>query len=150
MIAGELAGRAVPESAAVCMELAETLARASDQQESALAGLVERVDATGEMPRWGLPSTQAWLRSRLGMRESRARERITLARQRRRLPEVSRMLAVGELSYGYAATVADAVARLGDEECGAAENLLLGMVDQGFSAGKVAGDAVPDVRRAGL
>lgn len=120
------------------MELAETLARASDQQESALAGLIGRVDASGETRRWGLPSTQAWLRSRLGMRETRARERITLARQVRRLPEVSRMLAAGELSYGYASTVADAVARLGDDECEAAEGVLLEMVDQGFSAGKVA------------
>ncbi|MGH3240184.1 MAG: DUF222 domain-containing protein [Spirillospora sp.] len=138
LIAGELAGRAAPESGAVCMELAETLARASDQQESALAGLIGRVDASGETRRWGLPSTQAWLRSRLGMRETRARERITLARQVRRLPEVSRMLAAGELSYGYASTVADAVARLGDDECEAAEGVLLEMVDQGFSAGKVA------------
>ncbi|MEO3826497.1 DUF222 domain-containing protein [Actinomadura sp. B10D3] len=137
-IAAELAGRSAPESPSSCMELAEKLAAASDAQESALADLIGRVDATGEMRRWGLPSTQAWLRSRLGMRESRARERVTLARQRHRLPKVTAMLADGELSYGYAATVADAVARLDDADCEKAESVLLDMVDQGFSAGKVA------------
>ncbi|MFI0373610.1 DUF222 domain-containing protein [Actinomadura sp. 1N219] len=137
-ITHELAGRDAPESPAACMELAETLAAASDQQESALAELIGRVDASGEMRRWGLPSTQAWLRSRLGMRESRAKERITLARQRHRLPRVAELLATGELSHGHASTVADAVARLDDEDCAAAEKVLLDMVDQGFSAGKVA------------
>ncbi|WUI00482.1 HNH endonuclease [Spirillospora sp. NBC_00431] len=138
VIARELAQRGAPESPAACMELAETLASASDQQESALAELIGRVDASGEMRRWGLPSTQAWLRSRLGMRESRAKERITLARQRHRLPRVAELLASGELTYGYASTVADAVARLDDDDCAKAETVLLGMVDQGFSAGKVA------------
>ncbi|WP_171064761.1 DUF222 domain-containing protein, partial [Actinomadura soli] len=138
VIARELAGRDAPDSAAACMELAETLARATDQQESALAAMIGRVDATGEMRRWGLPSTQAWLRSRLGMRETRARERVTLARQRHRLPRVTKMLAAGELSYGYASTIADAIARLDDQDCAAAENVLLDMVDQGFSAGKLA------------
>ncbi|MFI0409937.1 DUF222 domain-containing protein [Actinomadura sp. 3N508] len=137
-IARELAERNAPDSPAACMELAETLAAASDLQESALAELIGRVDASGEMRRWGLPSTQAWLRSRLGMRESRAKERITLARQRDRLPRVAELLATGELTYGYASTVADAVARLDDEDCAAAEKVLLDMVDQGFSAGKVA------------
>jgi hypothetical protein len=137
-IAAELARRAAPESPSVCMELAETLAAASDAQESALAEMIGRVDATGEMRRWGLPSTQAWLRSRLGMRDSRARERVTLARQRHRLPQVTAMLADGDLSYGYASTVADAVARLDDDDCAKAEKLLLDMVGQGFSAGKVA------------
>ncbi|MFI0369167.1 DUF222 domain-containing protein [Actinomadura sp. 1N219] len=137
-ITHELAGRDAPESPAACMELAETLAAASDQQESALAELIGRVDASGEMRRWGIPSTQAWLRSRLGMRESRAKERITLARQRHRLPRVAELLATGELTYGYATTVADAVARLDDTDCAKAESLLLDMVHQGFSAGKVA------------
>ncbi|MFI0485508.1 DUF222 domain-containing protein [Actinomadura sp. 9N215] len=137
-ISRELAGRCAPDSPAACMELAETLVMASDRQESALAELVGRVDASGEMRRWGLPSTQAWLRSRLGMRESRAKERVTLARQRHRLPRVAKLLATGELTYGYASTVADAVARLEDDDCAKAEALLLDMVDQGFSAGKVA------------
>ncbi|MFA1549231.1 DUF222 domain-containing protein [Actinomadura chokoriensis] len=137
-IAAELAARPAPESASVCMELAETLAAATDAQEGALAGLIGQVDAAGEVRRWGLPSTQAWLRSRLGMRESRARERLTLARHRHRLPEVRERLASGELSYGYAATVAEAVARLDDQDCAKAETLLLDMVGQGVSPGKLA------------
>ncbi|MBD2891912.1 hypothetical protein amrb99_08200 [Actinomadura sp. RB99] len=137
-IATELASREAPESAAACLELTETLVAASDMQESALAGFIGRVDAAGEQARWGYPSTQAWLRSRLGMRDSRAKERLTLARQRHRLPEVCAQLAAGELSYGYAATVADSVARLDDHDCAEAEATLLGFVEQGFSAGKVA------------
>ncbi|TDD27863.1 HNH endonuclease [Actinomadura sp. KC06] len=137
-IARELAARTAPESAAACMELAETLAAACDQQESALAELIGRVDASGEMRRWGLPSTQAWLRSHMGMRDSRAKERLTLARQRHRLPRITQLLATGDLTYGYATTVTDAVARLDDDDCTQAETVLLDMIDQGFSPGKVA------------
>ncbi|TMQ90863.1 DUF222 domain-containing protein [Actinomadura soli] len=137
-ITHELAGRNTPESPAACMDIAETLAAASDQQESALAALIARVDTSGELRRWGLPSTQAWLRSRLGMRETRAKERITLARQRHRLPRLTQRLATGNLTHGHATTITDAVARLNDQDCTQAETVLLGMVDQGFSAAKVA------------
>ncbi len=44
----------------------------------------------------------------------------------------------GDLSFGYAATIAGAVARLDDADCADAEEVLLGMVEEGFSAGKVA------------
>ena len=137
-IATELAQREAPESAAACLELTETLVAASDMQESALAGFIGRVDATKEQARWGYPSTQAWLRSRLGMRDNRVKERLTLARQRHRLPEVCAQLSSGHLSHGYAITVADSVSRLDDTDCAKAEATLLGFVDQGFSAGKVA------------
>ncbi|MDL4814476.1 HNH endonuclease signature motif containing protein [Actinomadura opuntiae] len=138
VIATELAQREAPESAAACLELTEDLAAACDMQESALAGFIGRADATGEMRRWGYPSTQSWLRSRLGMRDHRVKERLALARQRHRLPTVARMLAAGELSYGYATTVADSVARLDDVEAAKAEAFLLEKVHEGFSAGKVA------------
>ncbi|MWA02081.1 DUF222 domain-containing protein [Actinomadura sp. LD22] len=146
-IATELATREAPESAAACLELTEALAAASDMQESVLAGFIGRVDAAGEQARWGYPSTRAWLRSRLGMRESRAKERLTLARQRHRVPQVSARLASGDLSFGYATTITDAVARLDDHDCAEAEEILLGFVDQGFSAGKVAafGHRIRDV-----
>ncbi|MER6817915.1 DUF222 domain-containing protein [Spirillospora sp. NPDC000708] len=137
-IATELAQREAPESAAACLELTETLVAASDLQESALAGFIGRVDAAGEQARWGYPSTQAWLRSRLGMRDNRVKERLVLARQRHRLPQVAECLAAGDLSHGYAVTVADSVARLNDTDCAEAETILLGFVEQGFSAGKVA------------
>ncbi|WP_131736867.1 hypothetical protein, partial [Actinomadura roseirufa] len=45
-IASELARRDAPESGAVCMELAESLGRTVDLCESALSGLVARVDVT--------------------------------------------------------------------------------------------------------
>ncbi|TDE23997.1 HNH endonuclease signature motif containing protein, partial [Actinomadura sp. 6K520] len=146
-IAAELARRDMPDSPALCMEAAETLAAATDRHESVLAGLIGRVDAAGEMRRWGHSSTRAWLRTRLGMREARAKERLALARQRHRLPKVSDLLASGALSYGYAATIAAAVTRLDDEDCAAAENILLDLAGQGFSAGKVAvfGDRITDL-----
>ncbi|MFF0525678.1 DUF222 domain-containing protein [Actinomadura nitritigenes] len=137
-IATELAQRQVPESPAACLELTETLVAACDLQESVLAGFIGRVDASGEQARWGYPSTQAWLRSRLGMRDNRVKERLVLARQRHRLPQVAERLAAGDLSHGYAVTVADSVARLDDIDCAEAETILLGFVEQGFSAGKVA------------
>lgn len=138
VIAAELARRPPPESAAACMQLAETLASAGDMNEAALAGLIGVVDSGREGQKWGFPSTQAWLRNRLGMRDARARERLALARQRDRLTRVTTRWATGELSTGYAATIAGAVNRLADADCAAAEDILLGMVDQGFSAGKVA------------
>ncbi|MEU5991293.1 DUF222 domain-containing protein [Spirillospora sp. NPDC047418] len=137
-IAAELARRAAPESAAACMELAEALAAAGDLQEAALADLVGVVDRSREVQRWGFPSTRAWLRSRLGMRDARAKERVTLARQRHRLTEVTGRWTAGTLSTGYAATIAGAVTRLDDKDCAAAQDILLGLVDQGCSAGKVA------------
>ncbi|GAA2588603.1 DUF222 domain-containing protein [Actinomadura fulvescens] len=137
-IATELAQRSAPDSGAACMELAEKLASATDQAESALAGLIAVVDRTAETKHWGLPSTQAWLRCHLGMREGRAKERLTLARQLPRLQQVSKQLATGTLSYGYAATIADAVQRLGDDDCAPAEDILLRAASDGLSAGKVA------------
>ncbi|MFG2243660.1 DUF222 domain-containing protein [Spirillospora sp. NPDC048823] len=146
-IAAELARRPVADNPAVCMEQAETLARTIDLHESTLAGLIGQVDRAGEMRRWGLPSALAWLRTHMGMRESRAKERLALARQRDRLPRVADRLACGELSYGYAATIAGAVARLNDEDCAAAEEILLDLTGQGFSAGKVAafGNKITDL-----
>ncbi|MFI0351025.1 DUF222 domain-containing protein [Actinomadura sp. 9N407] len=125
-------------SAAACMDWAETLIRAADVQESTLAGLIGMVDRAGEMRRWGYPSTQAWLRSRLGMRDARAKDRVLLSRHLLRLPEVTRRLAHGSLSSGYALAVVQSVARLGDDDCAKAEALLLEMADDGFSAAKVA------------
>ncbi|MEU8347498.1 DUF222 domain-containing protein [Spirillospora sp. NPDC048832] len=147
VIAAALASRTAPDSPTACLELAEELAAANDLQEAALAGLVGVVDRAREVQRWGFPSTRSWLRSRMGMRESRAKERLTLARQRHRLTEVTERWTTGELSTGYAATIAEATARLDDDDCPAAEDILLDMVDKGFSAGKVAsfGKRIRDV-----
>ncbi|MFG2000660.1 DUF222 domain-containing protein [Spirillospora sp. NPDC048911] len=137
-IATTLAQRPAPESGAACMELAEKLATVIDQHEHALAGLIAVVDRTGEMKASGLASAQAWLRCHMGMREGRAKERITLARQLPRLQQVRTRLAAGALSYGYAATIAVAVQRLNDEDCVAGEGILLQAADEGVSADKVA------------
>ncbi|MEO3825344.1 DUF222 domain-containing protein [Actinomadura sp. B10D3] len=137
-IAVELARRTPPPSAPACMELTEALAAATDMHEAALAGFIGVVDTGREVQRWGFPSTQSWLRNRLGMRDARAKERLTLARQHHRLPRVAEQWAAGELSFGYAATIAGAVARLDDHDCATAEEVLLDMVGRDFSAGKIA------------
>ncbi|HEV7933194.1 MAG TPA: DUF222 domain-containing protein, partial [Actinomadura sp.] len=98
VIALELASREAPGSAVACMELAEGLGAALDVGEAALARLVHRVDASGEVHRWGFSSTSAWLRNRLGMRTGRAGERVTLARQLGRLSLTAKRLRAGDLS----------------------------------------------------
>jgi hypothetical protein len=142
VIAGELASRSAPDgrpgSAAVCMELAETLGRVIDLGEAALAGLVARVDGSGEAARWGFACTSAWLRHRLGMRTGRAKERLTLARGLRRLPTTGKLLSAGELSYGYAATITDALTRLDDQDAATGEEILLQLARDGASADQVA------------
>jgi hypothetical protein len=134
----ELAGRPPVESAVACMELARTLGRTLDVGEAALAGFVGEVDRSGEARRWGFASTGAWLKRDLGMRPGRAGERVMLARQSRRLPLVGEQLASGGLPYGYAATIARAVNRLDDDDAATAEGYLLGLKEQGLSAGQVA------------
>ncbi|GAA4235223.1 hypothetical protein GCM10022254_42010 [Actinomadura meridiana] len=138
VIAAELAQRSAPDSAAACRELAESVGAATDQLEVALAGLVAVVDRAGEVRQWGYPSTHAWLRHRLGMRDNRAKERLTLARQRDRLTKVTTRWTTGNLSFGYAATIAGAVACLDDHDCQAAETILLDLVDHDCSPAKVA------------
>src|SRR5688572_18335328 len=106
-VAAELARREVAGSAVVCLEEAEALIRAADVLERAVAHRVAVVDAAGEMRRWGYPSTRSWLRSRLGMREARAKERLLLARHLPRLPAVAERLTTGTLSLGHTAAVAE-------------------------------------------
>ncbi|SNT46790.1 protein of unknown function, partial [Actinomadura meyerae] len=66
---------------------------------------------------------------------------------RHRLPDITRRLNDGDLSYGYASTISAAVARLDDTDCTTAEHLLLDLVGKGFSAGKVAafGNKITDL-----
>ncbi|MFI0451755.1 DUF222 domain-containing protein [Actinomadura sp. 6N118] len=146
-IAAELATREADESGTSCKELAEILAGAVDQTEHALAGLIARVDISGVVKDWGFASTKAWLRTTLGMRDGRAQERLRLARQLPRLTQVDKRWAAGDLSYGYAATIAEAVHRLSDEDCAKAEDILLGLADEGVSPVKVArlGHRIRDV-----
>jgi uncharacterized protein DUF222 len=136
----ELAARPAPESPAVAMELAETLGWSLDQGEAALATLIRAVDGSAEPQRWGYNGPLAWLRHRLGMRTGRAKERLTLARQLPRLRLTRKLLAAGELSYGYAATITESLARLTDADAASGERILL----------ELAGSAsVNDVAKAG-
>ncbi|MBC6459255.1 HNH endonuclease signature motif containing protein [Actinomadura sp. HBU206391] len=134
----ELAARRPPESAVACMELAERLGRVIDVGEAALAALVRRVDCAGEVRGSGYSCTSAWLRDRMGMRTGRARERLMLARQLPRLARTGERLRTGTLSYGYAATLTDALARLDDADATAGEQILLELADDGACADRVA------------
>jgi hypothetical protein len=147
MIASELAGRRPPESSAACMETSETLGRAIDLSEASLAHLVRAVDRSAEPQRCGFTSTTAWLKHRLGMRPGRAKERVTLARQLERLPLTDKLFVSGDLSYGYATTITNAVTRLDDTDAATAESYLLDLKDKGCSAGQIAraGERIRDV-----
>jgi hypothetical protein len=137
-LAAELAGRPAPDSGAACYEQVELLGQAVDLIESAIAARVAVAARSGVVAEWGHTSAVAWLRTSLGMRQVRAEERAVLAEQLPRLPRVAERLAAGELSAGYAVVIAAGVRRLGAADCGKAEALLLGFVDEGHSVGQVA------------
>jgi hypothetical protein len=141
LIAAEIAGRAAPDSGGAAVEHAEALGRVIDLLEAALAPLVRRADATGAPREAGFATTAAWLRGRLGMRDGRATERVRLARQLSRLVTTAGRLARGELPFGHAAVIAEAVSRLADADATAGESVLLDLVDAGHSAGELARDA---------
>src|SRR5262249_47020157 len=146
-IATKLAVRRAPESAAACIEAAETLGATIDLNEAALARLVRVVDRSAEAQRWGFSCTSAWLKHRFGMRAGPARERLTLSRQLERLPLVGKLFSAGELPYGFAATICESVTRLGDDDARTAEQILLGLRHEGCSAGQIAkaGERITDV-----
>ncbi|MCW2915667.1 MAG: hypothetical protein JWN52_3735 [Actinomycetia bacterium] len=135
---GVLAGRRVPDSPVVCLELAERLGIGLDAGEAALAALVAVADRAGEASAQKYPGTRGWLRVVLGMRAGRADERLTMAQQLERLPKVAEMLRKRKLSFGYASTIAEAVTHLDEVECGQAEAILLEMAGRGCTPTQVA------------
>ncbi|HYT90237.1 MAG TPA: HNH endonuclease signature motif containing protein [Gemmataceae bacterium] len=137
-LAAELAARPAPESGAACYDEVEELGRAVDLLEAAIAARVGVATRSGQVAEWGHASAAAWLRTGLGMRHVRAAERAALAEQLPRLPQVAKRLAAGELSSGYAVAIAGGVRRLDAADCGRAEGLLLGFVDEGHSVGQIA------------
>jgi hypothetical protein len=145
--AAELGARPAPDHPGVCFDQAETLGRAADAIEGALALRVAVADRQGEPQRWGYPSATSWLRTRLGMRHSRAQDRATLARQLDRLPQVAKRLAAEQISYGYASVIAAALRRLDDAEAGKGEQILLDLVDAGCTVKDVtaAGDRIKEL-----
>jgi hypothetical protein len=136
--AAELAARPAPHHPGLCFAQAEMLGRAVDTIEAALAARVAVADRHGEPQRWGYPSATSWLRTRLGMRHSRADDRATLARQLDRLPQVARRVAAGDLSFGYASVIAGALRRLDDADAEKGERILLDLVDAEGSVKEVA------------
>ncbi|HZB28976.1 MAG TPA: DUF222 domain-containing protein [Streptosporangiaceae bacterium] len=137
-LAAELAARPATESGAACYDEVEELGRAVDLLESAIAARVGVATRSGQVAEWGHASAAAWLRTGLGMRHVRAAERATLAEQLPRLPQVAKRLAAGELSAGYATAIVGGARRLTEADCGKAEGLLLGFVDEGHSVGQIA------------
>lgn len=96
--AAELARRETPASAMASAELAESLGRALDVLEAALAPVVRHVDSSGVHGLLGHSSPTAWLRATLGMRHGRASERVRLARRLSRLPDTAERLRSGRPS----------------------------------------------------
>jgi hypothetical protein len=137
-LAAELAARPASESGAACYDEVEELGRAVDLLEAAIAARVGVATRSGQVAEWGHASAAAWLRTGLAMRHVRAAERAALAEQLPRLPQVAKRLAAGELSAGYATAIAGGVRRLDAADCGKAEGLLLGFVDEGHSVGQIA------------
>ncbi|MGH3322216.1 MAG: DUF222 domain-containing protein [Streptosporangiaceae bacterium] len=119
----------------VAMGEVEALSRVIDLAEAAVAARVGHVDADKAVKWFGFGSTSAWLRQSCGMRSGRAAERTMLARQLRRLPEVAKRFAAGDLGYGPTAAICHAVRHLSDEHAAQAEPILL----------ELAGRASPDV-----
>ncbi|MGI8336787.1 DUF222 domain-containing protein [Actinomadura scrupuli] len=134
----ELAGRRPPGSPAECLELAECLGRGLDLGEAALATLLGVADRAGQASAEHYAGTKGWLQVALGMRAGRAEERLALTRRLGRLPRTAALLRAGELSYGYASKIAEAVAHLDDEDCAKAEEILLGLAEQGIPPTTVA------------
>ncbi len=120
------------------MELTESLAAATDLTESAIAGFVSVVDRAGEVRKWGCPPPRhgcapTWACATTAPKNASPSPATATAS-----PHAAGRWHAYDLSYGYAATIAAAIARLDDADCADAEEVLLGMVEEGFSAGKVA------------
>lgn len=143
----ELASREVTDSAAECLESAAVLGSALDLGEAALAALLKVVDEAGEASAQSYAGTRGFLKVALGMKVGRADERLTVTRQLPRLPGTAKLLAGGDLSFGYASVICDAVTHLTDQDAADAEDILLGMVAEGLSVRQVAraGDRITDL-----
>ncbi|MQA83351.1 MAG: DUF222 domain-containing protein [Streptosporangiales bacterium] len=139
-IAAELAGGAGPDSPTLAMEETHELARAVDLLQAAVVARVGRVDAEKAAQAWGYPSTSAWLRQTCRIRRGQAAERVTVARQLRRLPATEKLFAAGELGYAHTAAVRHAVKHYNREVAEQAEDILLDLAREG---------SVEDVAKAG-
>ncbi|MCW2941121.1 MAG: putative endonuclease [Actinomycetia bacterium] len=146
-ILAELAARPVTSSAAECLDLVEELGASLELGESVLAGLLLVADRADEAKVRQYAGTGGFLRVALGMRQGRVNERLLVTRQLPRMPRVTKLLASGELSYGFVSTICDAVHHLSAEDCAAAEEILLGAVESGVTPAQVArmGERIADL-----
>ncbi|MGH3322408.1 MAG: DUF222 domain-containing protein [Streptosporangiaceae bacterium] len=128
-VAGQLATDPAPRGW-VAMEEAERASRVIDLVEAAIAARVDHVDADKTVKAWGFGSTSAWLRQACGMRSGRAAERTALARQLRRLPEVAKRFAAGDLGYGSTAAIAHTTKHLSADNAEKAEPILTDLAER--------------------
>ncbi|MEO3855047.1 DUF222 domain-containing protein [Acrocarpospora sp. B8E8] len=132
----------VPGDVEAAMAEIVALARMIDRAEAAIAVRLGVADAGKGHQLFGRRSLGAWLAAATGSRIARAGERLTLARQLSRLPDLAARLAGGSLPFGAAAAVASAVRPLDDEEARLAEPILLTLAADPAAT-------VEDVTRAG-
>jgi hypothetical protein len=138
-VLGVLAARSVADVApGVALDVAGLLVEGLDVGEAVLAGLLGVADRAGEARARRFAGTHGFLKTALGMRGGRAAERVVVARQLPRLPQVAGLLAAGKLGFGFAAVICESVVHLGDADCGRAEEVLLELVGRGVSVRKVA------------
>ncbi|WP_344316057.1 HNH endonuclease signature motif containing protein [Acrocarpospora pleiomorpha] len=120
-------GSRVPSDVEAAMAEIVTLSRAIDRAEAAIAVRLAVADAGKGQQLFGRRSLGAWLAAATGSRAARAGERVTLAQQLSRLPDLAAQLAEGSLPFGAAAAVASAVRHLDDTDTRLAEPILLGL-----------------------
>ncbi|WP_344318416.1 DUF222 domain-containing protein, partial [Acrocarpospora pleiomorpha] len=120
-------GSRVPSDVESAMAEIVVLARVIDRAEAAMAVRLAVADAGKGQQLFGRRSLGAWLAAATGSRMARAGERVTLAQQLSRLPDLAAQLAEGSLPFGAAAAVASAVRHLDDADTRLAEPILLGL-----------------------
>ncbi|MEO3857257.1 DUF222 domain-containing protein [Acrocarpospora sp. B8E8] len=119
------AGSPVPSDAETAMAEIVAWSRVIDRAEAAIAVRLGVADAGKGHQLFGRRSLGAWLAAATGSRVARAGERLTLARQLSRLPDLAAHLAEGSVPFGAAAAIASAVRRLDDADARLAEPILL-------------------------
>ncbi|GAA0986758.1 hypothetical protein GCM10009555_064840 [Acrocarpospora macrocephala] len=119
------AGSPVPCDAETAMAEIVAWSRVIDRAEAAIAVRLGVAEAGKGQQLFGRRSLGAWLAAATGSRVARAGERLTLARQLSRLPDLAARLAEGSVPFGAAAAIASAVRRLDDADARLAEPILL-------------------------
>jgi hypothetical protein len=143
LVLGELASRPGPDLVVLGIGLAvmdqvEGLQAALDLGNTAFACLARAVEKSKVVRVRRFASVKSWLKTACGMRTGRVEEIVVTGRQLERLPLTDELLRAGKLSFSMGATIAEAVQRLSDEDCGKAEEIMLGWVREGHTATQIA------------